>query len=235
MNKTILTLTLVLLSLISNAQTKQFSFGFGASNADWRLSRNNINDSTNGFGTLGGNFNLKYEQLNTKNIGFFVQYNTSSIFIDGADRHNQIIKNEPDIKSLSYDYGNYNVTALNFGLATSLKITKGISLSNHFGTGFSYCKRPEMENVYTFLGSQVKFIEDETKALALNFNYQINFNFALSEKAYFILGTQGQWQSANLKINTTTYINNEVFEVVKENYRVPMSLTNLYLGLKFNL
>ncbi len=234
MKKSILTAALLICTSIF-AQSKKISFGFGLSNPTGKFSGTNINDSSQGFGKIGSNFNLMFESLNEKNIGYYIQYNTTGIGFDLEDYQSKIGNNTLINDAASSK--RYNITSLNFGFASKFNIIKAIEVSSNIGLGISSCRDNSFTLNYIEKATLDRYAlkKDENKSTNINFNINLRLNFNLSSKTQLFIGTIYQWQKTTFKPTYTYYVNDTKFTTLTQNEKKGMDFDVLNFGLAFKL
>lgn len=234
--KKVLTLTFILCFLNAKAQQQSFGFDFGLTFPSGKLGESDYNDSTTGYGTMGGNIKLGFQNLSSKGHGFFIEYANHSVSHD-AEKLRSDINN--DFKGSAYSVSEYttkryNIKGLNFGYANGyIKDKWGLYLN--LGTGLTQCRSLALDYTVSNGIDKLRLKMDSDMQLTLNLNAKLYLGLNLGNRFLFTVGAGGQWQSVTFENDFETIYNGVRLDKGVEKENKPMSIINLNFGLRYKL
>lgn len=218
--------------------SKKIYYGIGLAFPQGKLSKANFNDSSTGYGTTGLSYSLRYEMMNKKGWGPYVDFQNASIGFD-ADLYAQ-----DGAKDLGYPWAwdeysisRYNVKSFNAGMQYTLNREQRFKVVLHAGLGLSICRNASIDVTYVNTISQFRAREKYTSDTKLNSNLNFGFMLVYDFKSKLSVFTKINYQNQNpdFKTKYELYLNGQYIGEETQKYTRPMYFSTTNLGLAYRL
>lgn len=218
---------------------KNLYFGIGISSPRGKLSKAIFTDSSAGYGTTGLSYALRYEMVNEKGWGPYIDFQNASIGFD-ADLYAE--QGARDLGSSwnwsEYSVLRYNVKSFNAGMQYTLNNDKRFKAVLHAGLGLSICRNASTDvtyvNVNTGFMQREKFSSQTKLNSNLNFGFMLVYDFKSNWSVFAKFNFQNQ--NPNFKTRYEVYFNGifmkeQNFKSVRPMY---FSTTNFGVAYRFS-
>jgi hypothetical protein len=223
---------------ISQDYKKRLYFGIGITSPQGKLSKAAINDSSTGYGTTGLSYALRYEMVNKKGWGPYIDFQNASIGFD-ADLYAEDVEKELGYPWAWEEYSirRYNVKSFNAGMQYTLNRDQRFKVVLHAGLGVSICRNVSTDITYVNMNTQFRAREKYTSTNRVNSNLNFGFMMVYDFKSKLSVFAKFNFQNQNPEFKTKYELYFDGVFVKEENDKItrPMYFSTTNFGVAYRL